>query len=262
MRRVLKNITLKEDTIRDIESGNLDTDLFIRRINEYTSRANHLINTKMDDMDDEELLDSLEETFDIYYDEKDYLKMLTLKHGNHYSNFIIIMTDMYDENDNNVSYLGAVTSKAKTLGGIALDVKTLRRLTNSGDLLLIQKILTKATHPIVKREPYEELAVDEVDINSGRVDKNSDLYPYAAHVVKKETLTKYVLFDLKQYIAEATHQAKEIIGLSKSEDETLASVGKEFRAAYEKNANNGSLVKGEKVSVKYHQKPDKKRKGH
>ena len=262
MRRIAKSITLKEDTLRDIESGNLDTGLFIDRINGYTAKANYLINTKMDKMSDLELLGSLEEVFDISFDVKDFLRMLSLKYGKHYLHFKIIATDMYDENDNNISYLGAVSSKYTALDGVALDFNTLRRLTNSGDVLLVQKIMTKAMSPIRKREAYVGLYVDEIDINSGKVDRHSDLYPFAATVVKKATITKYVLFDLKQYIAEVTHQAKDIMALSKSEDEELASIGKEFKSAYEKNANNGSLVKGEKVSVKYHKKSNKKRRDH
>lgn len=260
MRRIAKKITLKEDTMNDIELGNIDTDLFINRINEYLSRANHLINTKMDNMEDMELLENLEVIFDIYFDEKDYLRMLTLKYGNHYLYFKHIRTNMYDENDNNVSYLGAVTSKVKCPDGSVLDFKKLGKLTNSGDILLVKQFVSSAVYPIGKREKYRELFVDEVDLESGQVDKTSNLYPYAATVVRKETIIKYVLYDLKKYINEVTYQAKKIIDLHKNKDEEIASIGKQYKSSYDNALNNGSLFRGEKVSVRYHQKIKKKKK--
>ena len=259
MKRVFKKITLKDDTFNDIKSGNVDTDLFIDRINGYVSKANRLINTKMENLDDVELLENLEEVFDIYFDRKDFLRMFALKYGNHYIDYMPIMTYMYDENGNNISYLAAVTNKVKLLDRRVFDLKTLRRLTNSGDILLLKKNVAKPIDSIRKREKYENLFVDGTDIDSGIVDKSSDLYSCAATIVRKKTIIKYVLYDLKMYISEINRQVKEIIALSMSDDEELSRIGKQYKESYDKNSNNGTLSKGERVSVKYHQKSNKRR---
>ena len=252
MKRELKPITLKEDTLNDIKEGKIDTDLFIERIKEYRSKANYLIDNKMEDMEDIELLRNLEEVFNITYDDKDYLRMLTFKYGKHYISFKHIKTNMYEE-DNNISYLCATTSKVNYPDGKTLDFKTLAKLTNSGDILLIKKIPLKITHQIRKVEKYKDLYVDEIDIDSKRVDKESSLYPYAAILVRKETIIKYVLYDLKDYNSEISHQARTIFALSKLDDEELSKIGKLYRSSYDKASAKGLIPKEKKVYVKYHQ---------
>ena len=260
MKRVHKPITSKKDTVNDIKTGKIDTKAFIDRINDYVSNANYLLNTKIDKMDPLELMEALEEVFNIYFNEKDYLRMLSLKNRKHYLQFILIETNMYDDEGNNISYLGAITSKVICPSDSIFDLKALRKLTNSGDIQLIKQFTT-GKKQINKREPFEQFVFDEIDIDSGIVDKDSELYPYAAIVLKKETITKYVIFDLKQYIDEVQHQAREIISLQKSNDVEMASIGKQYKLSYDGAINDGTISKQEKISVRYHQKTNKKNKG-
>ena len=81
MKRKLKNITLKEDTINDIKENNIDVELFVKRINDYLEKANYLLDNKIEDMDDLELYKSLKEIFDFIFEPKDYLKLLSLKNN-------------------------------------------------------------------------------------------------------------------------------------------------------------------------------------
>lgn len=258
MKRIAKEITLKKDTLKDIESNKIDTNIFVERIKGYLEKANYLINNKMDDMSKEELYRSLNEVFDICFEPKDYLKILSMKNDKHYSKFININTNMYDENNYNVSYLAAVTNKADLQDNDTLSLKDIRRLTDSYDLILLKpKFEKKVSND--KKEKYESHLFEYINVNNSNISEDNDLFPYAAHLLKKDTIIKNVLYDLKLYVDEVKHQIREITGLSLVKDNDFISrIGKMYKKAYEKSTNDFTIPRKEKVSVRYHQKVKKK----
>lgn len=259
MKRIAKKVTLKEDTLNDINSNNINTNLFIERINDYLERANVLINNKMDDMTPEELYVSLREVFDIYFEPHDYLRVLSLKNKKHYSNFVNIKTNMYDEYGYNVSYLCAKTHKAECENNDTLSVDQLRKLTNSEELIALRPKFEKVDRK-GKHEKYESFIYDYINVNDGFIENDSELYPYAALLLKKKTVVKYVLYDLKLYVDEVLHQIREITKLSfVKDDDLIALIGKKYKRAYDKATNDNVLVKNGKISVRYHRKSKSKK---
>ena len=260
MKRIKKEITLKKDTLNDIRENNIDTDKFIERINDYLENANYLINNKMVDMSKEELYQSLSKIFYIYYEPNDYIKMLALMNNKRYTRFVNINTNMF-ENDYNVSYLAVATNKVRVNDHDTLDLKKIRQYTDSSDLLLLRPRFIKKEKYIGRKEPYESHLNNIINVNNGFIDEDSEFYPYACELLKKELIIKYALYDIKLYVDEVLHQAKEVTSLSKIEDdEALAKIGKKYKKAYEKATNDSDIPKKEKVSVRYHQKTKKKKK--
>lgn len=79
MKLILKPITLKEDTLEEINRGNYDVNNFISSINEYLSRANDLIYTKIESLNELELYQKLKPIYNIELNTNDYLKALSKK---------------------------------------------------------------------------------------------------------------------------------------------------------------------------------------
>lgn len=250
-----KRISLKDDTLKDIENNNIDTDLFIKRINEYLDKARYLINNKMEDMSPEEFYRALKEIYDIQFDSNDYLKLLSLMNNKHYSKYINIRTNMYDDNGYNVSYLGTATNKSNCLDEDVLDLNTIRKLTSSNDLVLLRPNFKKEEHIPGNKEKYESHLLNYININNETIDEESILYPYACQLVKKEIMTKNMLYCLKLYCDEVVYQLREITGLAlRKDDGYLANIGKIYRKAYVKATNDEVILKREKIAVRYHQK--------
>lgn len=261
MKRVAKKITLKKDTLNDIKNNNIDTKIYIERIKEYLEKANYLINNKMLDMNSNEFYSAIREVFDIHFEPKDYLKILSLMNKKHYSRFINLNTDMYDENDYNVSYLCAATNKAPLFDGDTIGIKSLRKLTESNELILLRPDFDKKKENGSKKEKYESHLYNYINVNNKVIDEDNILYPYAAMLFKKDTIIKYVLYDLKLYVDELIHQVRAINGLALVEDdELIAKIGKMYKKAYDKATNDSYLPKKEKIAVRYHQKSKKKKK--
>ena len=65
MKLFLKPITLKEDTINEINSGNYDVTNFISSINEYLSKSNDLLYTKIESLNEYELYQKLQPIYNI-----------------------------------------------------------------------------------------------------------------------------------------------------------------------------------------------------
>ena len=260
MRRVAKSINIKEDTLNDIRENNLDTEAFINRIKEHLEKANYLINNKMLDMNKEELYRSLSEVFDICFGPYDYIKLLSMKYNKHYHKFININTNMYDENGYNVSYLAIATQKANCNDGDTLDLNRIRKLTDSYDLILLRPRFEKKNMNGVKKEKYESHIFDYINVNNCIITENDELYPYATELLQKDTIIKYVLYDLKLYVDEVLHQAREITGLALiKDDDVIARIGKLYKKAYDKATSTSIIPKKEKISVRYHQKTRRKK---
>ncbi len=258
MKRVAKDITLKKDTLVDIMNNNIDTEAYIERIKGYLESANYLVQNKMLDMNSIELYDNLRKVFDIKFEPNDYLKILSLMNKKHYSKYIILHTNMCDENNYNVSYLGAVTNKVKYINDDIIDLKDIRKLTESKDLVLLEPHYIKRENNSNKKEKYESHLYDYINVNNKIIDENSVLYPYASLLVKKNIIIKNVLYDLKIYLSELKHQIRAINGLALVEDdERIANIGRQYKKAYDKATNDRVLPKREKVTVRYHEKKKK-----
>jgi len=260
MKREIKPITLKKDTLNDISNNNIDVNSFIQRIKEYLRNANYLLNNKIDNMDEQELYNSLSKIFNFYFDQNDYLKILSLKNNKHYVKIINIKTNIYDENGNNLNLLCMVTNKADCTNNDTLDIKTLRKLTNSEDLIVLGERYIKYDNKIKKREKYESFISESIDINNPSIDETNELFPYALELIKKELIVKYILLDIKHYVDEVIHQIREIIGLSLIEnDEELASIGKQYKKAYDNAREKNIIPKNEKNQSRYRPKIIKKK---
>ena len=90
MKLILKPITLKEDTLNEINSGNYDVNLFIPSIKSHLEKANDLIYTKIESLNELELYQKLKPIYNIKLNTNDYLKALSKKYNKHYTNFITI----------------------------------------------------------------------------------------------------------------------------------------------------------------------------
>ena len=268
MKRIAKEITLKEDTINDINSGNIDTDLFIRRINGYLEKANYMKKVEINGINYEIIKDDnncfnkeeVEEKLTDYFEPYDYVKMISMKNGMRYTRFININTYMYDEDNNNISYLGVATRKADCQDNATLSLDKLRKLTDSYDLVLLKQRVNKNEAKSGRRDPFESHLFEPVNVNVGIIDETSEFYPYAIELLEKELIIKYALYDIKLYVDEVLHQAREITSLAKvKDDEKLAAIGKQYKKAYqeatsEQENKEKAIPKKKKVSVRYHQK--------
>ena len=132
MKLFLKPITLKEDTLNEINSGNYDVNLFISSIKSYLSRANDLIYTKIESQNALELYQKLKPIYNIKLNTNDYLKALSKKYNKHYTNFITIR-------DNDDNYFAITTNKYAYLDESTIDLNKFRNLINREELIILIK---------------------------------------------------------------------------------------------------------------------------
>ena len=226
MKLILKPITLKEDTLNEINSGNYDVNNFISSINEYLSRANDLIYTKIESLNELELYQKLKPIYNIKLNSNDYLKALSKKYNKHYTNFIAIRV-----NDDN--YFVITTNKYAYLDESIIDLTKFRNLINREELILINKQL----------------------INNKYLDESNELFSYFLEILKKELLVKNILFDLKWYTKEVMHQARIVADLANNDkNPELAEIGKMYKVALDNCYNEGTISKTKKISVPKHRK--------
>lgn len=226
MKLILKPITLKEDTLNEINSGNYDVNNFISSINEYLSRANDLIYTKIESLNKLELYQKLKPIYNIKLNSNDYLKALSKKYNKHYTNFITIRV-----NDDN--YFAITTNKYAYLDESIIDLTKFRNLINREELILINKQL----------------------INNKYLDETNELFSYFLEILKKELLVKNILFDLKWYTKEVMHQARRVADLANNDkNPELAEIGKMYKVALDNCYNEGTISKTKKISVPKHRK--------
>ena len=256
MRLKIKKITLKEDTERDIAQGVTDKKIakYIRYIRTHLEKANMLINNKMEEFTDIELYNALKEVFNIIIEPKDYLRILSKMYDRHYIRFININTNMMD-NEENISYMGVVTSKYEYLDGSRVDLKTLRKMTSNYEFLAIQTIKEKEDVTLKAKEQLENHQFIDVDINAWQIDENSELFPYTINFLAKEIRIKDILFELKWYVKEIIHQARCITDLAKLDDkDKMKIIGIRYKKALDKAFNEREIPKREKISVRKHKK--------
>lgn len=226
MKLLLKPITLKEDTLEEINRGNYDVNLFISLIKSYLEKANDLLYTKIESLDELELYQILKPIYNIKINSNDYLKALSKKYNKHYTNFITIRV-----NDDN--YFAITTNKYAYLDESIIDLTKFRNLINREELILINKQL----------------------INNKYLYETNELFSYFLEIIKKELLVKNILFDLKWYTKEVMHQAKIITDLAKNEkNPELFEIGKMYKKALDNCYNEGIISKTKKISVPKHRK--------
>lgn len=226
MKLFLKPITLKEDTLNEINSGNYDVNLFISSIKSYLSRANDLIYTKIESQNALELYQKLKPIYNIKLNTNDYLKALSKKYNKHYTNFITIR-------DNDDNYFAITTNKYAYLDESTIDLNKFRNLINREELIILNK----------------EIIRDEY------LDETNELFSYFLEILKKELLVKNILFDLKWYTKEVMHQARTVADLANNEkNPELFEIGKMYKKALDNCYNEGILSKTKKISVPKHRK--------
>ena len=226
MKLILKPITLKEDTLNEINSGNYDVNYFISSIKAYLKRSNDLLYTKIESLDAFELYQIIKPIYNIKINTNDYLKALSKKHNKHYTNFITIKV----KEDN---YFALSTSKYAYLDGSTIDLNKFRNLTNREELIILNKQL----------------------INNEYLDESNELFPYFLEILKKELLVKNILFDLKWYTKEVMHQARTVADLANNaKNPELAEIGKMYKDALANCYNEGTISKTKKISVPKHRK--------
>ena len=226
MKLILKPITLKEDTLNEINSGNYDVTNFISSIKAYLEKSNDLLYTKIESLDAFELYQILKPIYNIKINTNDYLKALSKKYNKHYTNFITIKV-------NEDNYFALSTSKYAYLDESTIDLNKFRNLTNREELIILNKQL----------------------INNEYLDEANCLFPYILEILKKEILVKNILFDLKWYTKEVMHQARSVTDLANNvKNPELAEIGKMYKNALDNCYNEGTISKTKKISVPKHRK--------
>ena len=226
MKLILKPITLKEDTLNEINIGNYDVNLFISSIKSYLEKANDLLYTKIESLEAFKLYQILKPIYNIKLNSNDYLKALSKKYNKHYTNFITIRV-----NDDN--YFAITTNKYAYLDESIIDLTKFRNLINREELILINKQL----------------------INNKYLDETNELFSYFLEILKKELLVKKILFDLKWYTKEVMHQARTVTDLANNEtNPELAEIGKIYKDALANCYNEGTISKNKKIAVPKHRK--------
>ena len=226
MKLILKPITLKEDTLDEINRGNYNVTNFISSIKEYLSQANDLLYTKIESLNELELYQKLKPIYNIKLNTNDYLKALSKKYNKHYNNFITIKV-----NDDN--YFVLTTSKYAYLDESTIDLNKFRNLINREELIILNK----------------------EQIRNEYLDETNELFSYFLEILKKELLVKNILFNLKWYTKEVMHQAKIITDLAKDEtNPELFEIGKMYKKALDNCYNEGTITKTKKISVPKHGK--------
>lgn len=230
MKLFLKPITLKEDTLEEINRGNYDVNNFISSINEYLSRSNDLIYTKIESLNEIEVAQKLKPIYNIKLNTNDYLKALSKKYNKHYTNFITIRV-------NEDNYFVLSTNKYAYLDESTIDLNKFRNLINREELIILNKEL----------------------IRNEYLDETNELFSYFLEILKKELLVKNILFDLKWYTKEVMHQARTVADLANNEkNPELFEIGKMYKKALANCYNEGTISKTKKISVPKHRKNKRK----
>lgn len=230
MKLILKPITLKEDTLNEINSGNYDVNLFISSIKSHLEKANDLIYTKIESLNELELYQKLKPIYNIKLNTNDYLKALSKKYNKHYTNFITIR-------DNDDNYFAITTNKYAYLDESTIDLNKFRNLINREELIILNKEL----------------------IRNEYLDETNELFSYFLEILKKELLVKNILFDLKWYTKEVMHQARTVADLANNEkNPELFEIGKMYKKALANCYNEGTISKTKKISVPKHRKNKRK----
>ena len=239
----LKPITLKNDTIQQINNGIIDTTKFVDYIKKNVMYSNNIIETKLLSLDEDELYEMLSKIFEIEFDESDLFKILRNKYNKHYINKLTLKTNLVDIDLNKITLVGAAT-KNVLLSNTAVPITELRNIVNSYDFIVLKTVKTK-----LKEKPDNYDKFEKFTFETASLDDDSDIFEYKKELLKKDIKDKKVLttiLDLtKKYLSELISQAKTITRLGE-ENESLKPISLEYKKAYETNFSKSKVfVKGE-----------------
>ena len=242
MRLIIKENDLKKEIEKDIEAGNYDTNKFVEYIKNHLDKANFLLENKILDLESKELYDALKELFSMKYDNEDYLEILSDLYGKHYTDIISIKTNMIDENGYNIEYIGARTKKLPNYNN-RVYLSELRNITNSYEFIVLKQQKHKLNDKLKQEEKYENHQYINFDTN---LDEKNELFDEVLNLIRRtikdKKVFKQVLSDLKKYIDNLMHQAKEITKLSESDNPQVRQIGLLYKNALENNFNKKSLT--------------------
>lgn len=255
MKLTLKKIRLKEITLEDIStnSNQCDVQKFIDYLEEHLRKANDLLDCKIESLSDIELYKKLKEIYDFTIDKNDYLRVLSKTYGKHYTDFILIRTNMVDDDGNNIMYQTAAVPSKLYLDKSILDLNSIRNLTKKNDLLIVKKHMVK--FDTTRKEKYENHQFVDIDVTDCNLNEDSELFLKFIELIKKDILVKDILYDIKLYIEELMFQAKSITVLSKDKENLeLALIGERYKKALNNYFDEQSISKKRKISVRKHKK--------
>ena len=228
MRITLKDITLKNDILNDINNGIIDTDKYVQYIKTNVENANNIISTKLLDLDEEELYELLSKVFCIELDNNDLYRILKEKYGKHYIKEATLNTNIVDEECNRITLIGAAT-KNVLYDNKTIPVVKLRDIINSYDFVVLRDKKTKLKEKPSNAEKYE------YEITN--LDEDEEIYEYKIKLLRKDikdkSVLKIVLALVNKYVKELVDQAKFYSKLE--EDETLKTISNQYKTAYESN---------------------------
>ena len=253
-----KKIDLKERTLKGIIDNPNEQKIrdFTNYINLKMKEANYLITHKIENLDTKELYNRLKTFFDIYVNPEDYLKVLSKMNNKHYVHFIYIKTNMVDKDGNTIEYFGAATSPTMLYQNSHVDLKTIRKITNSNEFYITQT--TKTNEKPTHKEKYEKHQQITLDITNSSIDEESILFPYLIELLKKNILVKDILYNLKIYINELQYQAKCITSLSKDKDSEYQEIGEKYQQALIKCYETKPFPRTRRIPVSRHNQRAKK----
>jgi len=232
MKLTLKTITLKDDTLEDINSGNINLDKFIEYIRVNVENANNIIETKLLSLDEDELYELLSKLFIIELDDDDLFRILRNKYSKHYVNKLKISTNLVDKDLNKYILVGAAT-KDVLPSNRGMLLSELRKLVNSFDLIVLDTKKYKLKEKPSNAERYEDFLYETFSLES-----DPETFEYLKTLLKKDlkdkNTLKRILSSVEQYLRELIHQAKEITRLDE-EDESLKPISIQYKKAYESN---------------------------
>lgn len=248
MKISLKNITLKDDTLEDINRGEIDTDKFVQYIRTNLENANYIIDTKLLSLEDIELYDALSKLFIIELDENDILGILKRKNNKHYFGTVSLKTTMVDEEGNNIELIGAASNKVSRYDKLHT-LQEIRRLVNSYDFVVLQTIRTRYDKKISNPEMFEDYQIDDISLGFDDDELFNHKIALLSKEIRNKSTLKKVITSVEQYIKELVYQAKYITRID--EDEESKKISLLYKNAYESNFNKKSISKSGKHKKSY-----------
>ena len=248
MKITLKNITLKNDTLEDIKSGNIDLNKFIEYIRVNVEAANNIINTKLLSLDEDELYELLSPLFIIELDDDDLFRVLRNKYNKHYVNKLTISTNLVDKDLNKYTLVGATTRDVLPSNRGML-LSELRKIVNSYDLIVLGTKKYK-----IKEKPSNAERYEDFEYYTFSLESDPETFDYLKSLLKKDlkdkNTLKRIISLVEQYLKELIHQAKEIIRLDE-EEESLKPICKEYKNAYESNFSKKTVFTNKEHKRRY-----------
>ena len=95
---------------------------------------------------------------------------------------------MYDKEDKKLVLLCAATNKVNCSNNSTLDIKSLRKLTNNEELVVLYESFNKNNEEIKRREKYESYIFNEINITNSTIDEDNELFQYALELIRIELI--------------------------------------------------------------------------